>query len=197
MKKGGLMKNSINNRKEKIPFLYKLLFLPISILPALPVLLVLATNFLLNACTVAPKMSPQQIRAMQMRTFESASYETVFRAFKTVLQDEGYIIKNQDMKGGLILANIQKSTSSGSWFWITLANPHNNRYQRPSGDLYEISINLEPINQTTTEVRTTIQQISQYDGTKNGQIILDPQMYKTFYQKVMIEIERRKARGRK
>lgn len=70
---------------------------------------IIAISFLLAACAVTPPMSPQQIRAMQMRSFESTTYENVFRALKTVLQDEGYVIKNQDMVGGLIVGSIQRT----------------------------------------------------------------------------------------
>jgi len=145
------------------------------------------------SCATAPQLSSAQRRALQMRTFENSSYDNVFRAFKTVLQDEGYIIKNQDMNGGLIVATIQKTDQSGA-FWAALGGSKNYR----TGEGFELSVNLEKVNPTTTESRLTIQKLEQYSmGGQQGQEILDEQMYKAFYDKVRVEVERRKAHGKK
>ena len=47
--------------------------------------------------------SDAQRRAMQVKTHD-ASYDMVFHAVKSVLLDDGYIIKSQDYAGGMILA---------------------------------------------------------------------------------------------
>ncbi|MBN2676267.1 MAG: hypothetical protein JXR30_03385 [Alphaproteobacteria bacterium] len=47
--------------------------------------------------------SDAQRRAMQVKTHD-ANYDMVFYAVKSVLLDDGYIIKSQDYAGGMILA---------------------------------------------------------------------------------------------
>jgi len=59
------------------------------------------------ACTPEPQLSPMQVRQITTKLFDS-DYETVYRACLTVLQDQGYIIKNTDMDSGLIVASITK-----------------------------------------------------------------------------------------
>jgi hypothetical protein len=148
--------------------------------------------FCLLGCVHTAQLSPIQRRQLQMRTFEDASYDTVFRAFKTVLQDDGYVINNQDLSGGLIVAAIQK-TDSNSEVWAVIGGWDNYR----TGEGFLVSINLEPINDTTTETRLVIQKTEQFSqGGHQGNEILDPQMYKAFFDKVRVEIERRKAAGK-
>lgn len=152
---------------------------------------IVALSFLLAACAVTPAMSPQQVRAMQMRSFESTSYENVFRSLKTVLQDEGYVIKNQDMAGGLIVGSIQK-TDSMSGFNMVFNAGKNYR----TGESYEVSVNLEKIGKTV-ETRMTIQKMDSYSmGGTQGNPILDPETYKNIYEKVSVEIKRRHAQGK-
>jgi hypothetical protein len=146
----------------------------------------------LVGCASTPQLSPQQRRSLQMRTFENTSMENVFRAFKTVLQDEGYVIKNQDMNGGLIVAEIQK-TDSSSGVWAVLAGAQNYR----TGQLFEVSVNLEALNKSTIETRMVLQEKSQMSmGGQQGKEILEPTLYQAVYQKVKTEVERRKAQGK-
>jgi hypothetical protein len=142
-------------------------------------------------CASEPVMSPQQRRQLQTRIFEHVSLKNVFRAFKTVLQDEGYIITNQDMAGGLIVATIEK-TDRSSGFWEALAGNGNYR----TGEGFQVSINLEQ-NDDSVESRMTLQKLEQYShGGQKGKEILDPALYKSFYARVKTEVERRKAQGK-
>lgn len=155
------------------------------------ILIILGTA-VLTGCATTPALSPMQRRAIQTRTFENASYDTVFRAFKTVLQDEGYIIKNQDMTGGLIVATIEHTDRSGAFF-AALSGQHQYR----TSEAFEVSVNLEEVSKTIVESRMTIQKIDTYNlGGRQGDLILTPGIYKSFYDKVIIEVERRKAKGR-
>ncbi|OQX94175.1 MAG: hypothetical protein B6I23_02230, partial [Rickettsiaceae bacterium 4572_127] len=66
----------------------------------------------LTACmsgsgTKKPTFTDAQRRAMQVKTLD-ASYEMTFQAVKSVLLDDGYIIKSQDFAGGMILAEGSK-----------------------------------------------------------------------------------------
>ena len=142
-------------------------------------------------CVTTSQLSPQQRRSLQVKNFES-SYNHVFRAFKTVLQDEGYIIKNQDMQGGLIVAHASKSTGTGTAILAALGLGGNQNYQ--TGSTYEVSVNLEEIRKKYVESRVIIQKVDRFSqGGSQGREIVNPALYKNIYSKVMVEVERRKA----
>ena len=144
-------------------------------------------------CATTTKLSPQQRRALQVRNFES-SYNHVFRAFKTVLQDEGYIIKNQDMQGGLIVAHNSKSAGAGMAVLAALAG-NNTNYK--TGSTYEVSVNMEEIRKKYVESRVIIQRVDAYSqGGAQGREIIDPALYRNIYSKVMVEVQRRKAQNK-
>ncbi len=148
--------------------------------------------FLLAGCATT-KLSPQQRRSLQVKHFKDSSYNNVFRAFKTVLQDEGYIIKNQDMDGGLIVAHSSKPMSLGYAILAGLSSQPN--YQ--TGTTYEVSVNLEEIKKNYVESRVILQQVSSYSqGGSRGAEILNPELYKNIYTKVFTEVARRKAQGK-
>ena len=148
--------------------------------------------FLFTGCATT-QLSPQQRRALQVKHFKDSSYNNVFRAFKTVLQDEGYIIKNQDMDGGLIVAHSSKPISLGYAILAGLSGQPN--YQ--TGTTYEVSVNLEEINKNYVESRVIIQQVSSYSqGGSQGAEIINPELYKNIYTKVFTEVARRKAQGK-
>lgn len=155
--------------------------------------LVALFSLCLGACATVPPLSPQQRRSMQTRTFDDTSYENVFRSFKTVIQDDGYIIKNQDLQGGLIVATIEKTAAFAEMpiFIAKSSEPYK------TSDGYEVSINLEKLGEKVVESRITIQQTSQYSqGGKTGKEILDEKLYKALYDRVKLEVERRKAQGK-
>ena len=79
--------------------------------------LIVASLMLLGCATPdsAINLSPMQKRQITTRQIEG-SYENVYRATMTVLQDQEYIIKNTDMASGLIVANIDRETSKGNQF---------------------------------------------------------------------------------
>ena len=160
----------------------------------------LMTFSLLVGCTTVPKLSPQQRRALQVRHFEN-SYNDVFRAFKTILQDEGYIIKNQDMEGGLIVAQASKKVSPGFWTYMSAvasglsSTSSNNNYR--TGVSFEVSVNLEEIRKNYVESRVIIQQVNSYSrGGSRGNEVISPEMYKSIYSKVRTEIARRRAQNK-
>ena len=149
--------------------------------------------FALAGCATAPKISPQQRRALQIRSFDGVKYDHVFKAFKTVLQDEGYIIKNQDMRGGLIVAQASRTHGAGYAILAGLAGSQN----YPTGQTFEVSVNLDEIKKGLTETRVIIQKTSSYSmGGSHGREIFSPELYKNIYSKVSVEIERRKAQGK-
>ena len=149
---------------------------------------ILSVLFFLSGCATV-QFSPQQRRALQIKNFEH-SYTNVFRAFKTVLQDEGYIIKNQDMQGGLIVAHASKAASTGMVALAVLGGAQN--YQ--TGSTFEVSVNLEEIRKNYVESRIIIQKVDAYSmGGSRGREVLKPELYKNIYSKVMVEVARRSA----
>lgn len=157
----------------------------------LPLLL---SVFTLSACVTTPPMSPQQRRALQKRTYDY-DMKSVFNAFKTILQDEGYIIRNQDFAGGMLLAEMQKSTGSGMAFLSVLGGNSNSDYATSEG--YSVSVSFEEINKKTTETRITLEKTTRMKrGGQQGDEILDPAIYKDIYQKVDVELKRRAAQGK-
>lgn len=130
-----------------------------------------------------------------MRTYEQTSYENVFRASKTVLQDDGYVIKNQDLQGGLITGIIQKSKSTTHKVFGLDVSTSDDTEVRGGGN--EASVNLEKVSNSVTEVRVVFQRTTSYEkGGDTGEEVLDPDAYRTFFRKVQVEIERRKAQGK-
>jgi hypothetical protein len=153
---------------------------------------IIALSVLLITGCATTEMSPQQRRSIEVHTFQNANYSAVFRAFKAILQDEGYIIKNQDMNGGLIVATIQKTDRSSS-FWAALSHGSNYR----TGEGFEVSVNLERLGKHAVESRVTLQKLDHYSmGGQQGEEILDPKLYRELYQKVATEVARRRAEGR-
>ena len=153
----------------------------------------MATTLTLSACVSTPPLSSLQRRALQTRSFEDTTQENVFRAFKSVLQDDGYIIKNQDMTGGLLVAALQKSDPNAAFSAV-----FNNNQNYRTGYSYELSISLEKVGAASVESRLTIQQIENYShGGVDGHEVLDENTYRSFYDKVKLEVERRKAFGKK
>ncbi len=156
--------------------------------------------FFLIACQTTPPLSADQRRTLQTRIFKPASYNTVFRAFKTVMQDEGYIIKNMDMEGGFLVADTQKSMGSGYNTLIILGafaaglsgNTRNNNYA--TGRTYTCTVNLEEIQKNVIEARLIFQKITNYSrGGQAGGELLQPEVYRNIFAKVSREVERRKA----
>lgn len=155
----------------------------------------------LIACQTAPLLSPDQRRALQTRIFKPASYNTVFRAFKTVMQDEGYIIKNMDMDGGFIVAETRKGMGSGYNIIIGaiadgMSGQSSSNYA--TGRTYTCTVNLEEIQKNVVEARLIFQRATNYSrGGSTGRELLNPEVYRNIFAKVSREVERRKALKRK
>lgn len=143
-----------------------------------------------TGCAVGPKLTPMQIRNMTTKMIES-SYENVFRSTMTVLQDQGYVIKNTDMASGLIVANIDKETSGGSQFaQALLIGKIVNK-----NTVIEVSATINKINETTQEIRLNIQETNYSgSGSKNTiNQILEAPVYQQIFNDITLEVKRREA----
>jgi hypothetical protein len=147
--------------------------------------------FLLVGCATTPTpISPMQMRQFTTRNFEGA-YENVFRATMTILQDQGYMIKNTDMSSGLIVAQIDKETSGGSQFMQVLWAG----YIWDKGTVIETSVTVNKLNEEQSEIRMTIQEVNygQYNNKNAIKTITDPKVYDVILNEVFIEVKRREA----
>jgi len=131
-----------------------------------------------------------QMRQITTRNFDG-NYENVFRATMTVLQDNGYIIKNTDMASGLIIANIDKETSKGSQFWQAVWAG----YVWNKGTQVEASATVGKLNDAQSEIRMIIQEVNygQYNNKNAIKTITDPKIYDALLNDIYIEVKRREA----
>ena len=161
----------------------------------LPCLLVVISLSFVNCASKKPQLSPMQVRELTTKLFES-DYETIFRSALTVLQDQGYVIKNTDMAAGLILAYADRKTAFGSQLFSALMLG----FVAHKGTDIEVSCVLNKINDTSSELRMNIQeakygQSSAFSGSSktDTKLIRDPKIYKALFDQIGVEIKRREA----
>jgi hypothetical protein len=160
--------------------------------------LILIMLFVGCATVPVPILSPMQIRQITTRSIDG-SYKDVFKATLTVLQDQGYIIKNTDMNSGLITASVDRATSAGSRFWQIMALG----YAYDEGSAVEVSCVLDEANEKTIELRINIQEVkygqtSRLSGTteQETKTIYDEKIYQSLFNEIQTEVKRREAIGR-
>jgi hypothetical protein len=136
-----------------------------------------------------------QRRQLTTRSFES-SFENAFRATLTILQDQGYIIKNTDMDSGLIVANVDRKTATG----LQLLQHLFVGFAWDKGTEVEVSCVVNKINERTNETRINIQEVkygesSWFSGTskQSSKQIYEPSLYQRLFNEITIEIKRREA----
>lgn len=146
-------------------------------------------------CVVQPQLSPTQKRQITTKLFE-AGYETTYRSILTVLQDQGYIIKNTDMNTGPINATVDREVGTGS----QVAQAVLFGYVADKGSEMDASFMVNKINDTKTEVRINIQeskygQASQWSSSSKQSVkqILDPGIYNQLFNDIRTEVKRREA----
>ncbi len=157
--------------------------------------LLVCALFIGGCATTGPKISPMQMRAFTTRNFDG-DYENVFRATMTVLQDQGYIIKNTDMGSGLIVAEIDRETSKGSQFWQYMFS--SNGYIANKGTLIQVSATINKLNVAQSEIRVIIQEVAygSFNSKTNIKTIEDPKVYDALLNDILIEVKRREAINR-
>lgn len=155
-----------------------------------------AVAMFLSGCATpdsSAKLSPMQKRQITTHQIEG-SYENVYRATMTVLQDQGYIVKNTDMASGLIVANIDRETSKGSQFMQEFFLG----YVSNKGTFIESTITVGEINETLQEIRMSLQETryNQFGGKEDIRQILQPEPYREIANQITVETKRREALGR-
>jgi len=147
------------------------------------------------ACTPTVQLSPMQKRMITTKRFE-CNYENAFRACLTVLQDQGYIIKNTDMDSGLIVANVDRQTSAGSQVAQVLFLG----YAFDKGTEVEVSCVVNKLSESSQDIRLNIQEVkygqsSWLSGTSknSSKQILEPRIYQSLFNEIVVEVKRREA----
>jgi hypothetical protein len=145
--------------------------------------------------TSKPQLSPMQVRELTTKLFEG-DFETTFTATLTVLQDQGYIIKNTDKASGLILGYADRKTAFGSQLFSALMLG----FVAHKGTDIEASCMVNKINDTSSELRLNVQeakygQSSRWSGTSktDSKLIRDPKIYKALFDQIGVEIKRIQA----
>lgn len=146
----------------------------------------LAVVAVLAGCAAAPRLSPMQIRQLTTRTIEG-SREDTFRAVLTVLQDQGYSVRNTDMESGLISAYAARHATGP----LGLAGD--------KGTGFDLSALVTPLSERHTEVRLTIRK--SYEGgrtvlarvTDRGPEVYDAEVLQEFFNQILVEVKRRQA----
>ncbi len=161
---------------------------------AIALISILAIMFIVG-CTTQPQLSPLQKRQITTRLYD-AGYETSYRSILTILQDQGYIIKNTDMTTGLINATIDREAGTGSQAVQAVFLG----YVADKGSAMEASFMVNKINDSKTEVRLNMQeskygQSSQWSSSSQQSVkqILDPEIYNQIFNDIQVEIKRREA----
>lgn len=144
----------------------------------------------LVGCAAGPQLSRMQIRQLTTKMIEG-SYENIFRATMTILQDQGYLIKNTDMNSGLIVANIDRETSGGYQFFQALLV--GNIYDKNT--VIEVSATVNKLNEQSQELRLNIQETN-YSGSgakQNIKQIYNVKVYQKLFNEIILEVKRREA----
>jgi hypothetical protein len=143
-----------------------------------------------GCATSETNLSPMQKRQITTRQIEG-SYENVYRAAMTVLQDQGYVVKNTDMASGLIVANVDRETSKSSQFWqaALLGAVYD------KGTFVEATITVAKINETLQELRMSLQETryNQFGGKTDIKQIVDPKIYDALANEIIVEVKRREV----
>ena len=158
----------------------------------------LIISFTFINCATTPQISSMQARQITTRML-NGSYENVFRATLTVLQDQGYVIKNTDMNSGLIVARADKSTAGGSQFMQALFVG----YVYDKGTEIEVSCMVNKINDGSQELRINIieakvGQSSAWSGSSKQDVktIYDEKIFQELFNQITVEVKRREALNR-
>jgi len=156
---------------------------------------ILIFSFIIMGCATGPQLSPMQIRQITTKLI-NGSYDDTYRATLTVLQDQGYIIKNTDMESGLIVANVDRASSTGSQVTQAILLG----YVSDKGTEVEVSCMVNKLSNTNTEIRLNIQetnygQSSIWSGTSKQKVkqIYEPELYSKIFNEIEVEVKRRQA----
>lgn len=159
---------------------------------------------LVGCQTYAPSgevLSPIQKRAVTTKLVDG-SYDDTYRAVMAVLQDQDYGIRETDMETGLIVAEVQRASSTTRRSTGTVLGDVIEIITGATvaeGSSFELSCIVGPITDSTTEVRLSIHVTTYGSANTNGvrressEQIYDPEVFREFFNQIDVEVRRRQA----
>lgn len=113
-------------------------------------------------------------------------FDTVYKAFKAVLQEEGYILKMQDVNSGVLVAELGQRLYQSAGVVLSAER---------IGRAREITINVNKLPQGKSEARVSLQLVRNYSmGGSSGDELLDRPYYDEVFALVKAELDRRASR---
>ncbi len=155
--------------------------------------------FLVGCSSTQPTatLSPMQIRQISTKDF-NGNYKQVMKATVVVLQDQGYIIQNTDYDTGLIFAekDVAKKATATEMLGVFFVG---NEQQVTKGAKIKATATVEEKSSEVSEVRFNAQQVDVKGNTFGDSMgvpvaIQDPNVYKSLFDQITVEVERIKAK---
>lgn len=131
-----------------------------------------------------PPVTQLQIREIQSREFDVSDTKIVMKSMMNVLQDEGFIIKNAVLDLGLLCA--EKNIDIENKFQAFLAAMNNAESARwDKQQILEASANVSEYGcKTRVRMNFQIKTIDNYGCPKEVKTLMDPEYYRSFFEKV-------------
>lgn len=166
-----------------------------SIIPVM----VLAMTALLSGCKTEPVLTDFQKRQMTTKTFDG-SYDNIFAATQTVIQDRQYVIKTATKDSGLITAEKTKDDSDTGMTFMGMAM-HENRGDSVNNvqtEVQEVSASVSQVSKKSSEVRLSLQDkgMNKQGGVVSSKQLYKPEVFQDIFNAIRVEIQRRQAIGR-
>lgn len=146
----------------------------------------LCTLIPLSSCiwgTTAPPKTQLEIREFQTRTFDTKDTKLVMKALMSVLQDEGFSIKNADANLGFISATRETDLGGGPiWNW-SINNKEPARWRKLK--VVDATANVSEFgNQTRIRVSFQEKILDNMGATMETKQVDDAKSYQEFFMKV-------------
>ena len=148
--------------------------------------LLLVCMFVLGCvpATTTPPKTQLEIREFQTRTYETNDSRMVMKSLLSVLQDDGYIVKNANADLGLLSATKEVDVESkGQAFFLTLLAGKEARWKKNS--IIECSCNVGEFGKLTrVRVNFQLKVMDNKGAVVKVETIEDPKFYQEFFAKV-------------
>ncbi|MDF2549405.1 MAG: hypothetical protein K0S07_472 [Chlamydiales bacterium] len=131
-----------------------------------------------------PVLSQMELRQIQTKSFNSVDMKNVMKVMLSVLQDDGYIVKNANLDLGLISATKEMSVESRKEKTLSLmVNGEQARWKKNAQ--IEVSATVNSFG-SDVKVRVNFQKkvIDNIGAPVSVDQVLDPEMYLDFFNKV-------------
>jgi len=131
-----------------------------------------------------PRATQLQIRELQTRSFDTDDVMMVMKAVASVMQDDGYIIKEANSDLGLLTASKETDIeSTGGKLWRSLFFMYGATSQKTA--VVEATGNISPFGeQTRVRMNFQLRVLDNKGGTKKTTRVEDAAFYQDFFTKL-------------